>query len=304
MSKEKGKREVKKDMKKIKSEFKKVVALNSYLHNQIESINETKLLKGSSPLTFQDPSDPSISGTTPLIHHQGSHLDFDNFKTVNPVEASHDSLKENMSMYMTKQNDNIAQMNNMFMDKGFPEPPLISQTSNKSESEANLVQEPSSSATPHNESNSSNEIESIIMDNKSGVSKDSSSQNLQVHSEVNANEISEIKVNKSSEKADSESIEYNYNPQAHSQHPDVYINNYLDKAKISSSIILENIGDFAEVPMDKTRHCAPEEDQHHKMEFSPISPMDLNHKLGNDEIQQMMQSVSQYFHNFCRLIIS
>jgi hypothetical protein len=280
VSKEKGKREAKKDMKKIKSEFKKVVALNSYLHNQIESINETKLLKRSASPQFNNGNDPS-SESSPFVDHQSANYDFRGFQTANPI-SEHENLKENVNMYMTNQNDNIAAMNNMFMNNGFPVPPLVD---NKSESDLKLEEYQSNSVAHHSESNSSNEIENIIMSKShKSMPKKEQSDPVPVHQEVNFHDVSDSVI-KSSDKDDSESIEFNNNMRGHGQHPDTYIHNYLNKAKISSSLILEHLNDFAVIPQQKTQM---DDEQEYNMDFSPITPMNLSDKLNIGDLQRII----------------
>jgi len=165
VSKEKGKREARKDLKKIKAEFKKVVELNSYLHTKIESINEAKLLKDFSPSNFKDLADPSIA-SSPFISESESNSkrsinnkDGHMFNTAKPPKVNEKS-KENINMFKTENKDDsgkIMPLREGFNGNYFPELPLI-----KDVDSSNSDNFMFSSMMQSNDSNSPNEIENII----------------------------------------------------------------------------------------------------------------------------------------------
>lgn len=286
VSKEKGKREAKQDLKKIKSEFKKVVALNSYLHNQIESINETKLFNGSSPSTFRDITDPSLA-TTPFIEHQGANIDFGSFKTSNPL-SKQENFKENINVYMTKQDKDdhkIPYFGSEYKNKEFPDPPLVKDSPEGNSQFENLIM---GSAVQNSESSSSNEIENIIISNNNSKNLiENSAQNqipfLNMVKTSSEGQIESESV--SNDNTNSENIEF----QSYSndnQNPVVY-NNYLDKAKISSSLILENIHDFTSVPViDNSSYENEQPDK--RIDCSPITPMNLVEKLEDQNLKRVI----------------
>lgn len=269
VSKEKGRREAKQNLKKIKSEFKKVVALNSYLHNQIESINDNKILKESSPSSRPDKGE-SLLGTSPFLSLIGKNVDHENFKTANPLKDNI-NMKENVNMYLTQNNKDLSKprpLKDGLIDMRFPEPPLIKDSENSD----NFAL---SSMMHNSDSNSSNEIENIII-LKSNERPYENLHKPKIREEWLVEEQSETP--QSYDDSDS-------SPSVRQNMRSVRINPYLDKAKISSSILLENIADFYQFPM-KTQ---PNEDSDSNYESrSPIIPMNLDYQLTQEQIHSKL----------------
>lgn len=132
VSREKGRREAKTDLKKFKSEFKKVITLNSNLQAQIEAISENRLMRGSN----QASSRKGKNGEGSPLRHSPASLKFGNFKTAIP-EKSKEDMKENVGFYLTedcKNHNNHSQWSKKSNSSmKFPKPPLA----NKDEDEEN-----------------------------------------------------------------------------------------------------------------------------------------------------------------------
>lgn len=133
MSKEKGKREAQKELKSFKSEFKKVITLNSNLQAQIEAMSSNRLMCGSNVSSKKYDSEmdltPSQKSSRPPNYH--------NFKTVGPA-AVHEPMKENFNMYMTSnlRNDNSDQSRRPKTSREhlqFPAPPFVRNDEGESE---------------------------------------------------------------------------------------------------------------------------------------------------------------------------
>ena len=159
VSKERGRREAQKDFKKFKSEFKKVIELNTNLQAQIESLSEYRMMKDSSPSTTNNGKEPIIGN----LIHSPININFDVFKTANNYKNSK-AMKENINMYMTENNNPHTQRNNKFIDSdkligAFPNPPLINKDDDTSDNFflSSMVDKNSDCNT------SNNEIENIIM---------------------------------------------------------------------------------------------------------------------------------------------
>jgi hypothetical protein len=102
--KKKENREAYKDFKKFKSEFKKVIALNSNLQAQIESISGNRLLRGSNSSNVNEmdnsPSTPPFKYPTKNSHKRNNEKFHSPNLTSNPY-------KENVNIYYA--NDNTPQ---------------------------------------------------------------------------------------------------------------------------------------------------------------------------------------------------
>jgi hypothetical protein len=102
VSKEKGRREAQKEFKTFKSEFKKVITLNSNLQAQIEAMSSNRLMGGANV------SDSKNTDTN-LTPSKKSNKppNYEHFKGIGP--NTQQNLKENYMMYLSSSNIDSSQ---------------------------------------------------------------------------------------------------------------------------------------------------------------------------------------------------
>jgi len=160
VAKEKGKREAQKEFKSFKSEFQKVITLNSNLQEQIEAMSNNRIMG--------IPNHPEVKGSNNnlaqgILSSQPQNFGFqDQIKSPKTEEV----YKENIDIYSEREPHKSQQLKRMEnIDFSQYNPHVFIDREEDSNSE-NLISNPMLNEKSYSES-SNNEIESIIISNNS-----------------------------------------------------------------------------------------------------------------------------------------